>query len=208
MKNLFLIAAALLGLSACGAGGGEGISIRTSPVSTAPRTSLAPYIGNWASACYFHAINYATITRAPGTIDSISITYKTAYHVNADCSGPVLGTWTQSASATAIYEGTVDSGIVFAGSSAAVPAKVDKVTTSLPPHTWSVTGTGVVHSVVNGLAQWCIPYATGDVSCVMDEGTYPGGVFNPTGLYLQRNVMYELRSNVSVYMENKALRRQ
>ncbi|MFC5477960.1 hypothetical protein [Massilia suwonensis] len=207
MKRLLLIAAVLPVLSSCGGGEGES-GTSTAPVSTAPVAPLAAYLGNWATSCHFHAIDYASISHAPGTTDSISITYKTDYHVNPDCSGAVLGTWTQSASATAVYEGSVDSSIVFIGGSAAVAARVDKVTTSLPSHTWSVTGTGVEHSVVDGLAQWCITYANGDRSCIMDEGTYRAFVVNPTGLYLQGNVMYELRSNVSFYMENKAFKRQ
>jgi hypothetical protein len=65
-----------------------------------------------------------------------------------------------------------------------------------------------VHSVVDGLAQWCITYADNDRSCIMDGGTYRAMVVNPTGLYLQGNAMYELRSNASFYMENKAFKRQ
>jgi hypothetical protein len=204
VKHLLMMTAVLSGISACGGGAGGESTPGPSLVSAMPATPLGAYLGNWVGACDFHAVDFVTITRPAGSVDSISISYQTNYHANVDCSGPVLGTWTRSASANAVYGGTVDASILFDGGSAAVPARVDKVTTSLPQHTWSVTGIGVVHSVVNGLAQWCIDYPSGGGSCIMDEGIYSGFIVNPAGLYIKGNVMYELRLNGSVYMENRA----
>lgn len=200
MTPLFLAAAVLLGVSACGAG--------TPPVPARPATPLAAYIGNWATACNFHAIDRARISRTPGTAGAISIDYKTDYYANENCTGGILGTWTQSASATAVHEGTVDAKILFMQGSAAVPAKVDKVRTSLPELDWLLGGTGVVHTAANGLAQWCINYANGDVSCIADAGPYPAMVVDPAGLYSEGNVMVELRADVSGYVANKVFMKQ
>jgi hypothetical protein len=212
MKHACLAGALLLALSACGGGGGDTQnSSATPPVSTTPATPatpLAAYIGKWATSCAFHAIDTATITRAPGASEAISIAYQTDYYSNADCTGAVLGTFTQGASATAVYGGTVDAPAVLTEGAAPVVVQVDKVTTTIPPHTWTVTGTGVVHRVVNGYAEWCIDYANGDGACIADAGENAAGTVNPMGLTMQGNVLYELRSNASLYLVNKAFQRQ
>jgi hypothetical protein len=211
MKQLCLAGALLLAISACGGGGDTPSSGATPPVSTTPATpatALAAYISTWATSCNFHAIDTATITRAPGSGEAISIAYKTDYYSNADCTGAILGTWTQDASATAVYVATVDAPVVFTQGAAAVPARVDGVTTTLPRHNWLVTGSGVVHTVVNGFAQWCINYANGDGSCIADAGPYSAGPLSFVGLTMQGNVMYELRANEPLYLVNKAYRRQ
>jgi hypothetical protein len=207
MKQVYLAGALLLALSACG-GGATQNGPATPPVSTTPATPLAAYIGTWATSCNFHAIDTATITRAPGDSEAISIAYKTDYYSNADCTGTILGTWRQSASATAVYGGTVDASVVFTQGAAAVPARVDWVTTTLPMHTWLVTGSGVVYSVVNGYAQWCINYANGDGACIADPGVVSAATVYPAGLSMQGNVFYELSSDASLYLVNKAFRRQ
>lgn len=204
MKRLFIAGVIVAGLSACGGGG----NASTAPVAATPATPLSAYIGNWASSCHMHQIDSRTIARTPGTTDSISIAYQTDYYVNHDCTGAVIGTWTQSANVTAVYSGTVESSIVFTEGSAAVAHSVDKVIARLPQHTWLVTGTGVVHLVADGEAQWCIEYIDGDGSCIADSGTSPAAAFSLEALYLEGNALYELMWNGSSYSANEALNRQ
>jgi hypothetical protein len=206
MKHTCLAGALLLALSACGGGGTQNNGV-SPPVSASPATPLAAYIGTWATACSFHAIDTIAITRAPGSGEAISMTYKTDYYSGANCTGAILGTWTRSASATAAYDGTVDASVVFTQGVAALPARVDKVTTTLPAHTWLVTGPGVVYSVVNGYAQWCIAYANGDGACLADPGTVSAGIALPAGLTIQHKVLYELSSVASVYQVLKGYQR-
>jgi hypothetical protein len=210
MKHIFLAGALLLALSACG-GGDTPNSAVTPPVPATPATPatpLATYIGTWATSCNFHAIDTATITHAPGGSEAIAIADRTDYYSNADCTGTILGTWRRSASATAVYGGTVDASVVLTESAAPVPARVDWVMTTLPVHTWLVTGQGVKYTVVNGYAQWCIDYANGDGSCIADPGTVSGGTVYPAGLTMQDNVMYQLRSDAPQYHVLKAYQRQ
>lgn len=206
MRNILVAAAGALILTACGGGGGTS-GTSTTPVATTPAPQLASYIGNWASSCYNHAIDSAAITRTPGTTDSLTIAFKTDYYINANCTGNIVATWTQGANATAVYSGTVDSSIVFTPGAAAVAAKVDKVTATMPQTTASVTGTGVVHTVVNGQAQWCINYGNGNTNCIKDEGTI-APTSQPGGLYLQGNVLYELVPSGSIYTVNEAFNKQ
>jgi hypothetical protein len=205
MKHLFIAGVIAAGLSACGGGGGD---VSSPPVASTPATPLSAYIGNWVSSCNVHQIDSRTITRLPGTAASISIAQKVDYYANHNCTGAVVGTWTQSADVTAVYADTVASSIVFNEGSAATPARVDKVIATLPQHTWSVTGTGVAYTVGGGVAQWCIQYMDGDSSCVVDSGAAPAAVVNPAALYLQGDVLYELRWNGSAYSVNWALKRR
>jgi hypothetical protein len=199
MRHIYLAGVLSLALSACGGGGGDPATL------PAP---LAAYIGTWATSCAFHAIDTATITRAPGTSDAISIMSRTDYYSNADCTGTILGTFTQGASATAVYAGTVDAPVVFTEGAAAVVVQVDKVTTSFPPRTWTVTGPGVVYTAVDGYAQWCIAYANGDGSCVADPGPLPAGQnYTPTHLVRRGNTLYAL-SPVASALAGKAYQRQ
>jgi hypothetical protein len=202
MKNSGFAAATLVLISACGGGGGDSGG-SASAAAPAPTTQLAAYIGNWASDCYDHAIDSAAISRPAGSSDSITISFKTDYYVNANCTGNIIGTETQSADATATYAGTVDSSIVFTQGAAAIPAKVDKVIASLPAHTVSITGTGVVHTVTNGQAQWCMDYGNGSSICINDEGTRPATSGVAGGLYLQAGVLYELTPSGSLYVVNE-----
>jgi hypothetical protein len=208
MKRITSIAAVALALTACGGGGGGGgTSGASTPVGAAPATQLASYIGNWASVCSDHAIDSATISRTPGTTDSITIAIKTDYHSNANCSGAILGTWSESANATAVYNGTADATVVLTLGAAATTIHVDKVTASMGQATATVIGTGVVRKTTNGQPQWCIDYGNGSSICIKDEGTYPAST-QPGGLYLQGNILYELVVNGSTYSVNEAFTRQ
>jgi hypothetical protein len=198
MKNRVLASAVMALLAACGGGGGDSGTTTaptppTAPAPPPPQTEqLAGYIGNWAAECKDHAIATLAISRTAGTINSISLSFKSDYYVNADCTGNIVGTWTQSADVTAVHIDTVDSAIVFTTNGNPVAARVDRVAVSQAQHTNSVTGTGVTRMVLNGLAQWCINYGNNTATCIRDEGSYPAMSGASAGLYLQGNTMYEL----------------
>lgn len=202
MKRTWLAALAALALSGCGGGGGSGGSATPAPVATAPVSQLAAYAGTWISACDGRELNSVTITRASGSADAIVISYKSDYYANLGCTGNVVATWTQSADATAVYAGSVDSSIVFTAGATPTPARVDKVTATLPAHTQSVVGTNVTHTVQFGQAQWCINFGDGTSTCVHDRGAQPAQTVDG-GLYLRGNEMFELTPSGSTYVVNE-----
>lgn len=184
MKAWTFVGVAVAVLSGCGGGGGS--SSTTPPASTT--SPLDAYAGTWASACSDHAVATLVIARSA---DAITVGNKTDYYANADCTGAIVGTVTQSADASATYPGTVDASITPAPGAAAIPVKVDKLTANLPAHTLSVTGSGVTHTT----GQWCIAYANGTSTCIKDEGTYPAQNGVAGGLALQGNTLYDLTTN-------------
>lgn len=193
-------------LSACGGGGGSaGSGGATLPAQT---MQLGAYLGTWGSDCASHGVDTVVISRPAGSTDSITIAFRTDYYANADCSGGVVATWTQSADVTATYAGTADTSIVPTPGAASVAATVDKVTVSLPQHTATVTGPNVVHTITNGQAQWCINYANGDSTCIKDEGTYPAQSGVAGGLYLQGNTLYELVPSGTQYAVDERFTRK
>lgn len=203
MKKFALAASVAFMVSACGGGGDSGST--GGPVATmpsAPATQLASYLGTWVTACDVREQDTATITRPAGSTDAITISYRTDYYAGLNCTGIIVATWTQSASVTAVYDGTIDSSIVFTAGTAAVPAKVDKVKATLPAHTQSVVGPNVIHTVKNGQAQWCIDFGGGNSTCIYDEGAQPAASV-AGGLYLRGNELFELSPSGSVYVVNE-----
>lgn len=190
-------------LLGCGGGGGAASPDASSPPPAPVPQQLAAYIGTWSGTCNFHALDTATITRTPGTTDSIDIANKTDYFSGTDCTGTILATETESSVVTAKYVATVDSSIVFPPSTTGTPSKVDQITASRPPSNFVFTGSAV-HTVTNGQAQWCIDFGGGNSTCVQDDGTQPGMSGVAGGLYLQTNTMYVLRPNGSVYSVDSA----
>lgn len=204
MKKFVFAAAVALMVSACGGGGGDGGN-PNSPVATAPAApaaQLAGYLGTWAADCDGREQDVATITRPAGSTDSIAIAFKTEYYAGLNCTGNIVATWTQSADVTAVYDGAIDSSIVFAAGAAAVSAKVDKVKVTLPAHTQSVVGPNVIHTVKNGRAQWCIDFGGGNSTCIYDDGAQPAASTSG-GLYLRGNELFELTPSGSVYVANE-----
>jgi hypothetical protein len=194
MKAWVYVGAAVVVLSGCGGGGGDGGGSTAAPPA-ATTSPLDAYAGTWASACADHAVSTLVIARAAGTGDAITVGNKTDYYANADCTGSIVGTVTQSADATATHTGTVDASITPAAGTAAISVKVDKLTANLPQHTLAVTGSGVTHTT----GQWCIAYANGTSTCIKDEGTYPAQTGVTGGLALQGNTLYDLTASGSAW---------
>jgi hypothetical protein len=195
-------------LAACGGGSDSGTTTAptppTAPAPPPPQTEqLAGYIGNWATDCKDHAVASLAVSRTAGTINSITLAFKSDYYVNADCTGNIVGTWTQSADVTAVHIDTVDSAITFTTSGNPVASRVDRVAVSQAQHTNTVTGTGVTRMVLNGNAQWCINYGNNTATCIRDEGTYPAMSGATAGFYLQGNTMYELTPAGLQFVESR-----
>lgn len=191
MKTRVCTAAAIILLGGCGGGGGADSG--TGSAST-PARHLDAYLGTWVSSCTSHAIDTIVIAAAPGGADAITVMPTTDYYANADCTGGIVATLTQSASATATYTGTVEAPVASPPPlhSVVAGAKVDTLSANLPAHTVSVTGTAVTHTVVNGQAQWCIAYADGSSTCLQDKGTLPAQANVAGGLWLNGNLLYDL----------------
>lgn len=209
MKQIILAALAAMALAACGGGGGGSGTTAPAPAPVAPPpvSQLAGYVGTWVSACDGRELNSVTVTRASGSADAIVISYKSDYYANLNCTGNVVATWTQSADATAVYAGSVDSSIVFTPGASPTPARVDKVTATLPAHTQSVVGPNVTHTVQFGQPQWCISFGDGTSTCVHDRGAQPAQTVDG-GLYLRGNEMFELSPSGSTYVVNERFTRK
>jgi hypothetical protein len=140
-------------------------------------------------------VSTIVIARSSGTTDAITVGNRTDYHANADCTGSIVGTVTQSADATAADTGTVDASITPAPGAAAMSVKINELTANLPQHTLSVTGSGVTHTT----GPWCIAYANGTFICIKDEGTYPAQNGVADGLALQGDTLYDLMASGSAW---------
>jgi hypothetical protein len=181
-------------VTGCGGDGGGTVS---APV---PLTlQLAAYIGTWAGDCSNHAMDTTIISRPSGSTDTVNIATKTEYFSAVNCTGTVLATETNSADISATYATTVDSSVVLAPSTAAVAVKVDKVTASWAQHTATVAGPGIVRTVVNGQAQWCIDFGGGSSTCVHDMGVIPAQTGASGGLYSRSNEMFVLSPSGSTF---------
>jgi len=195
MKHYAILIAIGALVSACGGGSNND----GSPVAQVPANKLAAYAGTWSTDCYNNH-DIATATISSPSANTVTIHVQTDYYAGANCTGAIVATETESADVTATYVDTVDSSIVLTQGAAATPAKVDRVTTSLPQRTRSITGTGVKRVVVDGQAQWCINYGDGSQTCLRDDGTYPAQNGISRGVFLQNNALYELSPSGSVYV--------
>lgn len=213
MKNVF-VSTVFVCLAGCGGGGGSAPTTAgvpaTSPQAQSPAVTerLASYIGTWSSDCLNHELETASIVRTPGTTDSINISLKTEYFSAANCSGSLLATETDTGVFTAKYVATVNSAIVFAPNASAVPANVDQVTASRTQSRKSVIGSGVVHTVKNGQAQWCIDFGGGNSTCVWDMGTEPAQSGATGALFIQGSDLYVLSPSGSVYAVDSKFKRK
>lgn len=204
MKKIMLngISVAIIALAGCGGGGG-GDSTSTPPVETA---RLAPYIGSWTEGCDGHELATHVVSRT--SADTINFAAKSQYFANSGCTGAVLGTETSSANVTMTYTGVSDSSVVLKAGSAAVPARIDLVTARLPQGSTTVTGPGVVHTVKNGQAQWCIAFSAGESICIMDEGVEPAQGPISAGLYATGNEMHLVLASGGTYVSDLRLVKQ
>jgi len=197
-------AAVAAALSGCGGGGDSG----TRATAPAPTTQLAAYVGTWSTACSNHRTDSIAVGRPAGATDSVTVAYRTDYYLNADCTGPILATVTQSADATATFAGSVDASIVPTPGAAPITVRVDKVTASVPSYTLNVTGTGVVKSVVNGTTQWCVNFGNGGASCIEDKGTYAAQTNVAGGIAISGNTLYDLDANGSSWTVDEIFTRK
>jgi len=223
MKKLIFICATATMISACGGGGGGGDSgggagagAGTVPVAgsgstggsdagvvapggTAPANKLAAYVGTYAAACNDHEKYNVSIT-SPSN-NTLTIATRTDFYAGTNCTGAIIATANDGADVTASYVETVDT-IVFTSTDTPVPAKVDKVTSSIPVHTRSVTGTAVTRLTTDGQPQWCIDFGAGAKTCIL-EGTFPAQTGAAGALFMQGSTLYELSLKGTVYVANK-----
>lgn len=213
MKNVF-VSTVFVCLAGCG-GGGDSSSTSAGAPATPPQAPspavverLGSYIGTWSSDCLNHELETASIVRTPGSTDSINVSLKTEYFSASNCSGSLLATETETGVFTAKYVATVNSAIVFAANASAVPATVDQVTASRTQSTKSVIGPGVVHTIKNGQAQWCIDFGGGNSTCIWDMGTQPAESGGTGALFIQGSDLYVLSPSGSVYAVDSKFKRK
>lgn len=184
-----------MALAGCGGGGGA---------SAAPEiTRLAPYIGSWSEGCDNHDL--ATVVIARTSADTINFTATHQFYSNANCTGTVVGTETNTAKVTMAYTGAADTSIDYGQGSRAEAAKIDVVTARRSQGVATVTGPGVVRTVKNGQEQGCMSFADGDEICLMHDGVIPADGPLSFGLYASGNNMYILSGNSSVSVVNQRL---
>lgn len=205
MKKIMLssIVVAIFALAGCGGGGGGSES---TPTPLPEPVRLAPYIGSWTEGCDGHELATHVIART--SADTINFAAKSQYFANSGCTGAILGTETSSANVTMTYTGVTDSSVVLKAGSAAVPAKIDLVTVRLPQGSTTVTGPGVVHTVKDGQARWCITYSVGNSVCIIDDGVEPAQGPISAGLYATGNEMHLVLASGGTYASDLRLVKQ
>ncbi|MDM5181644.1 hypothetical protein PO883_31180 [Massilia sp. DJPM01] len=198
-------------LAGCGGGGSSGGSPTPStptPTPTPVVSKLAAYTGNWVAPCDSHELASMVISDTPGVADSVDIEVKSDYYMNKDCTGAVVGSEKLSAKFTAAYSGSADTATVLTPGSQSVPLKLDLLTLRAPRRTMSIDGPGVVHTVKNGQAQWCMNFAKGESSCVQDEGILEAqGPLNGA-FYANGGKLYLLSPSGSVYSTDEIYTRR
>lgn len=196
-------------LAACG-GGGSSSSPTTNPITQQPviASKLAAYAGSWVAACDGHELTSLTVNETSGATDTITIIPKTEYFLESGCSGTVVATETQSANYTMAYKGTADAGVVFSQGASSITTKIELVTLSAPALSVSITGSGVVHTINNGQAQWCMSFAGGNSSCVMDEGLEPAVPQTDVAMHVSGNKLYLLTPNGNIYAADEVYTRR
>lgn len=202
MRNVWLCA--FVGALVAGCGGGDGGSGTNSGASSntpppAVAQQLSQYIGTWTSECQHHQVDTVVVTRTAGTTDSIDIAGKTDYFVAADCTGPIVATATDTGIVTSRFVATTDSTVTLTPSSAGVISKIDQVTTSVTHSTLVLTGSGIYHTVEDGMAEVCVDF--GGVERVCRTGVdraAESGIAE--GLLLQGGTFYTLAPSGSGYI--------
>lgn len=213
MKTHGIMGAFLLALAGCGGGGGgDAAPVAGNPQSPGgtlpPPIRLAEYIGNWSGVCEDHELETIVVIRTPNTVDSIDVKAKTEYFSNANCSGSVLATETETGVYTIRYLATVNASVVLAPGSNAVPATIEQITASSTASTVSIVGPAVVRNVSNGQAQWCIDYGSGRTVCIHDTGTQPAQSGASGALTLSGGDMYLLSASGSIYVADQKFRKK
>ena len=207
MNTKLLSLIALTSLLAAGCGGG-GSSSNSSPLPTTPPPAPAPtptpsklaaYLGTWEAACDGHELAIITVTETPNVSDSIDVAIKSEYFMNKGCTGAIVGTETLSAKFNAVHNGIADAGVVFTRGTPSVTTRIDLITVRSPAYTMSIEGSGVVRTIKDGRAQWCMTFAAGSSMCVYDNGTVAAEGPTSAGMYASGNKMYTLTPNGSLY---------
>lgn len=181
------------------------IATLESRVST---SKLAAYLGTWAGPCDMYSKDSVVITESPGSANTVFIKPVSEYYDTPTCDGPVIATLTLSADVVAVHTGTANTSAVFDEGGPIVPATVDLISVTMPGHTMSVTGPNVVHTVVDGDAQWCVDMSEGFTSCIMDPGFTPAQGPESGGLHVSGNTMYVMSLVGNIYMADETYTRK
>jgi hypothetical protein len=228
MKRMIFVAALSVMLTACSGGGGGSAAgasggstasaanpIAASDTTNTTSTSAAmppvgaqkldATIGTWAADCSDHEIEYATITRV--SEDTVKVSSKVDYYAGAGCTGPVIGTQTDTGDFPARYAGNTDATIALPPSTTADVIRADMVTMTVPAYSVTVAGTGVTRLTKDGVPQWCMDFDDGSTTCVVDDGTHNGTTSNGA-LYVQDNQLFVLSANEAGFSVDQRMTRK
>ncbi len=194
MRKHLIFSTLALAVSACG-----GVSTSPSTQPPQPAFKLAAYGGGWVAACDRRTQRSLTIAQVGSSTDTASFAVKTEYFTNAGCTGAVLATETDSAAISAVHTGIVDSSYVLSPGAPTVSAKVDTLSLGRQASSLLVTGPGVVRTIKNGQAQWCIELGGGESTCILDDGVSPPVSGIAGGLTISSGKMYLLAPAGSIY---------
>lgn len=192
MKNALILGSLCMVIAGCGGG-------NSTPSPPPASEKLGAYIGTWESDCSAGFRETLTNTRTQGSSDSITSSLKGQWFAEANCTGAVVATLTESSDITAKYVATVSAPVILTTGTAPVSADVDQVLGSQPAFSEALTGPAVVRSVTNGQAQWCFTVAGGDTHCHPDSGPQPAVSNESAALHLRGNDMYILFQNSGIY---------
>ena len=97
-----------------------------------------------------------TIIEAAGAKDTaITLIEKWEHYEHDGCNGAVVFTGTYSNNGTARFTTSTDSSVVFTTGGAPIGTKVDHFSLSVPATSFTLSGNGVTHPVIDGQFKWC-----------------------------------------------------
>lgn len=184
MNNKFKLALAIVSVSflaACGGGGSSGSSTAVNP--------LQKYEGTYY-VCDSSGHTKKTVTVTSTGSNSVTASQVQQIYQNINCSGPVVGTYSESGSITASYTSQTTANFPRV---TIMPASdtVDSVNFSAPAMTMQLVGSGVSGS--------CVAY-TGGRTCY-DTFSAPAQVVNGA-FYLRGNYFVTLSLQNGVLVSN------
>lgn len=163
-KSLLMVAPVVLG--ACGGGGGDSGGAGATAAAAPPVNRLAAYVGNWRSACVDGVIQSSAVSLGAQP-DTLSAKMTIHYHwQDKACQRPAIAIHTDTVSTLLSYAGSESAKVQINGE--ILPAlKVDKVRTSTPPGSPTVTGPDMrLTDNSNGGKLWCDGGLSGSGFCL------------------------------------------
>lgn len=208
MREIKLISLSVLSamvLAACGGGSGGGTSSTTVPTDTSAGP-LSKYVGVWNQGCNNHEFVTTTLAATSGGT-SLSVTQKTEFFENTNCTGAVVATGTYAQPfLVAQHVRTEPNASVKMLTGETVTASIDVANATASGGAITFVGSAVSSSVVNGKTVWRIAFKEGTLTQTVEikSGTSQGAFMLRNGEFYTLQVVGN--STTSFAVESRYIR--